>query len=106
VRLTFCRPFIPDLRHRHGGVSKKSPYTVPFYSQVWAIAKRQTLLKFQDKFGIYTGYGTSIVIALIVGSTFYRLPQAASCAFTRGGLLFIGLLFNVGEIAKGVVESC
>lgn len=44
MRLTFCRPFIPDLRHRHGGVSKKSPYTVPFYSQVWAIAKRQTLL--------------------------------------------------------------
>ncbi len=77
-------------------MGKKSPYTVPFFSQVWYIAKRQTLLKFQDKFGVYTGYGTSIVIALIVGSVYYRLPEAASGAFTRGGLLFLGLLFNVG----------
>jgi hypothetical protein len=77
------------------GVRTKSPYTAPFISQVWAITKRQTILKFQDKFGIYTGYGTSIVIALIVGSVYFRLPTSASGAFTRGGLLFLGLLFNV-----------
>jgi ATP-binding cassette subfamily G (WHITE) protein 2 (SNQ2) len=53
------------------------------------------ILKFQDKFGIYTSYGTSIVIALIVGSVYFRLPESASGAFTRGGLLFLGLLFNV-----------
>ncbi|GFZ48255.1 hypothetical protein JCM24511_06003 [Saitozyma sp. JCM 24511] len=79
---------------KHSGVRKKSPYTVPFISQVWAITKRQTILKFQDKFGVYTGYGTSIVIALIVGSVYFRLPESASGAFTRGGLLFLGLLFN------------
>lgn len=79
---------------KHKGVAKKSPYTVSFARQVIAIAKRQTILKFQDKFGIYTSYGTSIVIALIVGSVYFRLPQSASGAFTRGGLLFLGLLFN------------
>jgi ATP-binding cassette subfamily G (WHITE) protein 2 (SNQ2) len=84
---------------KHAGVRKKSPYTVPFISQVWAITKRQTILKFQDKFGVYTGYGTSIVIALIVGSVYFRLPESASGAFTRGGLLFLGLLFNVGNPA-------
>ena len=68
---------------------------MPFPSQVLAIAKRQTLLKFQDKFGVYTGYATSLVIALIIGSVYFRLPQSASGAFTRGGLLFLGLLFNV-----------
>ena len=83
------------LTHRHRGVSKKSPYTISFFAQALAITKRQTILKFQDKFGIYTGYGTSVVIALIVGSVYFRLPTAASGAFTRGGLLFLGLLFNV-----------
>ncbi|WVQ86013.1 hypothetical protein IAT38_008181 [Cryptococcus sp. DSM 104549] len=79
---------------KHKGVSKKSPYTVPFVSQVWIIAKRQIRLKFQDHFGIYTGYATSLIIALIVGSVYFRLPELASGAFTRGGLLFLGLLFN------------
>jgi hypothetical protein len=83
---------------RHKGVGKKSPYTVPFFLQVWAIAKRQTILKFQDKFGVYTGYGTSIVIALVVGSVYFQLPESASGAFTRGGLLFLGLLFNVSAL--------
>lgn len=45
---------------QHRGVGKKSPYTVPFFSQVMALAKRQTILRFQDKFGIYTGYATSV----------------------------------------------
>ena len=84
---------------KHKGVAKKSPYTIPFYSQVYAIAKRQTILKFQDTFGLYTGYGTSLVISLIVGSVFFRLPETASGAFTRGGLLFLGLLFNVSLLA-------
>lgn len=47
-----------------------------------------------DKFGIYTSYGTSVIIALIVGSVYFQLPATASGAFTRGGLLFLGLLFN------------
>lgn len=84
---------LTDSRHR--GVRKHSPYTVPFFSQVIAIAQRQTLLKFQDKFSVYTGYATSIVIALVVGSVYFRLPETAAGAFTRGGLLFLGLLFNV-----------
>lgn len=81
------------LDQKHRGVSKKSPYTISFLAQAWAITKRQTMLKFQDRFSIYSGYSTSIAIALIVGSVFYRLPQSASGAFTRGGLLFMGLLF-------------
>jgi hypothetical protein len=90
---------------RHKGVGKKSPYTVPFFLQVWAIAKRQTILKFQDKFGVYTGYATSIIIALVVGSVYFQLPASASGAFTRGGLLFLGLLFNVSGAHACVVSN-
>jgi ATP-binding cassette subfamily G (WHITE) protein 2 (SNQ2) len=86
------REAVADQKHK--GLSKKSPYTVSFGAQVFAIFKRQLLLKFQDTFGISTGYATSIVIAFIVGSVYFRLPVTASGAFTRGGLLFLGLLFN------------
>ncbi|OCF43306.1 ATP-binding cassette transporter [Kwoniella heveanensis CBS 569] len=79
---------------KHKGVGKKSSYTVSFPAQVVTIAKRQITLKFQDTFGIVTGYATSIIIALIVGSVYFRLPESAAGAFTRGGLLFLGLLFN------------
>lgn len=47
------------------GVGKKSPYTVSFPMQVAALAKRQFQLKRQDKFGLYTGYFTSIAIAIV-----------------------------------------
>ncbi|KAL7421564.1 ATP-binding cassette transporter snq2 [Cryptotrichosporon argae] len=82
------------VEQKHRGVGKKSPYTIGFFGQAIALTKRQTTLKFQDRFGIYTGLGTSITIALIVGSVYFRLPESASGAFTRGGLLFLGLLFN------------
>nr|ODN90094.1 ATP-binding cassette transporter [Cryptococcus depauperatus CBS 7841] len=62
-------------QQKHKGVSNKSPYTVSFFKQVYIIFKRQ-------------------IIALIVGSLYFRLPESASGAFTRGGLLFLGLLFN------------
>lgn len=80
--------------YRHKGLSKKSPYTVSFFAQVVAIFKRQLLLKFQDTFGISTGYATSVIIAFIVGSVYFRLPATASGSFNRGGLLFLGLLFS------------
>ena len=86
------RQAVADQKHK--GLSKKSPYTISFPAQIYAIFKRQLLLKFQDTFGITTGYATSIVIAFIVGSTYFQLPPTASGAFTRGGLLFLGLLFN------------
>jgi len=87
-------PFRRGLTYRHKGLGKKSPYTVSFGAQVFAIFKRQLLLKFQDTFGVTTGYATSIIIALIVGSVFFQLPETASGAFTRGGLLFLGILFS------------
>jgi ATP-binding cassette subfamily G (WHITE) protein 2 (SNQ2) len=73
---------------------KKSVYSIPFYLQMWALAKRQFLLKWQDKFGLVVSWITSITIAIIVGTVWLNLPQTSAGAFTRGGVLFISLLFN------------
>jgi ABC-type multidrug transport system ATPase subunit len=82
------------LEQKHRGVHHNSPYTVSLPAQIWAITKRQTILKFQDRFSIYSGYFTAIAISLIVGSVFYQLPLTSAGVFTRGGILFLGLLFN------------
>ncbi|KAF2685329.1 ABC transporter CDR4 [Lentithecium fluviatile CBS 122367] len=73
---------------------KKSVYSIPFYLQLWALAKRQFLLKWQDKFGLVVSWITSITIAIITGTVWLNLPQTSDGAFTRGGVLFISLLFN------------
>jgi ATP-binding cassette subfamily G (WHITE) protein 2 (SNQ2) len=73
-------------------VGKNSPYTISFISQVGALARRQFQLKKQDKFSIVTGWATSIIIAIIVGTVYFQLPSTAAGAFTRGGVLFIGAL--------------
>lgn len=76
------------------GTSKKSVYVVPFYLQVWALMQRQYLIKWQDKFSLVVSWITSIVIAIVLGTVWLNLPKTSAGAFTRGGLLFISLLFN------------
>ncbi|KAK7188983.1 uncharacterized protein CC84DRAFT_1147497 [Paraphaeosphaeria sporulosa] len=73
---------------------KKSVYSIPFYLQVQALFKRQFLLKWQDKFTLVTSWATSIIIAIVIGTVWLNLPTTSDGAFTRGGVLFIALLFN------------
>lgn len=76
------------------GASKKSVYSVPFHLQAWYLMKRQFLIKWQDKFSLVISWITSIVIAIVLGTVWLKVPQTSAGAFTRGGLLFISLLFN------------
>jgi ATP-binding cassette subfamily G (WHITE) protein 2 (SNQ2) len=73
---------------------KSSVYSIPFYLQVWALMKRQFLVKWQDKFALGVSWATSMGTAIILGTVWYKLPTTSTGAFTRGGLLFISLLFN------------
>lgn len=73
---------------------KSSVYSIPFYLQIWALMQRQFLVKWQDKFALTVSWVTSIGTAIILGTVWYKLPTSSSGAFTRGGLLFISLLFN------------
>lgn len=74
--------------------ASKSVYSVPYYLQVWALMQRQFLIKWQDKFSLVVSWITSITIAIVLGTVWLNLPKTSAGAFTRGGLLFISLLFN------------
>ncbi|GAB7347060.1 hypothetical protein MBLNU459_g3198t2 [Dothideomycetes sp. NU459] len=93
---------------------KKSVYSIPFYMQVWALMQRQFILKWQDRFSLVVSWITSIIVAIILGTVWLKLPTTSAGAFTRGGLLFISLLFNAfqafGELAstmlgRGIVNK-
>lgn len=79
---------------KRSGARSKSVYSIPFYLQVWALMQRQYLIKWQDKFSLVVSWITSIVIAIVLGTVWLDLPKTSAGAFTRGGLLFISLLFN------------
>ncbi|KAF2096243.1 hypothetical protein NA57DRAFT_67762 [Rhizodiscina lignyota] len=87
--------------------SNKNVYSIPFYLQVYALMKRQYLLKWQDKFSLVVSWATAIIIAIIIGTVWLNLPVTSAGAFTRGGVLFIALLFNAfqafGELASTMV---
>ncbi|KIW92594.1 uncharacterized protein Z519_06441 [Cladophialophora bantiana CBS 173.52] len=73
---------------------KNSVYSVPFHLQIWALMQRQFLIKWQDKFSLAVSWITSITIAIVVGTVWLNQPRTSAGAFTRGGVLFIALLFN------------
>lgn len=73
---------------------KSSNYLIPFHMQVFSLMRRQFLIKWQDKFALTVSWTTSIGIAIILGTVWFNQPKTSAGAFTRGGLLFISLLFN------------
>lgn len=89
------------------GSSNKSVYQVGFHLQVWALMKRQFILKIQDKFNLSVSWIRSIVIALVLGTLYLNLDETSADAFSRGGLLFIALLFNalqaLSELASTMI---
>ncbi|KAI0503400.1 ABC-2 type transporter [Xylaria bambusicola] len=74
--------------------AKRSVYSVGFHQQVWALMKRQFALKIQDKLGLSLSWLRSIIIAIVLGTLFLNLQDTSGSAFSKGGLLFISLLFN------------
>jgi ATP-binding cassette, subfamily G (WHITE), member 2, SNQ2 len=73
---------------------KSSVYSIPYHLQIWALMQRQFLIKWQDKFSLTVSWITSIAIAIVVGTVWIQTPATSQGAFTRGGVLFISLLFN------------
>ncbi|KAN0117756.1 ABC-2 type transporter domain containing protein [Hyaloscypha variabilis] len=74
--------------------ASKSVYSIPYYLQIWTLMQRQFLIKWQDRFSLIVSWITSITIAIVLGTVWLDLPKTSAGAFTRGGLLFISLLFN------------
>ncbi|KAI0830812.1 ABC-2 type transporter-domain-containing protein [Trametes gibbosa] len=74
------------------GVSKKSPYTLGFTGQVRALVIRQFQMRLQDRFQLITSFTLSTALALIIGAAYYNLQLTSQGAFTRGSVIFAGLL--------------
>lgn len=74
--------------------AKRSVYAVGFHQQVWALMKRQFVLKMQDRLALIIGWIRSIVIAIVLGTLFLNLGETSASAFSKGGLMFTALLFN------------
>lgn len=74
--------------------AKKSVYVVGFHQQVWALMKRQFVLKVQDRLALSLAWLRSIVIAIVIGTLFLKLGDTSASAFSKGGLMFTSLLFN------------
>lgn len=77
--------------------AKHSVYSVGFHLQVWALMKRQFALKLQDKLSLSLSWVRTIVIAIVLGTLYLNLQKTSASAFSKGGLLFISLLFNAFE---------
>lgn len=82
------------VRESKRGGAKRSVYGVGFHLQVWAIMKRQFILKMQDKMSLSLSWLRAIVIAIVLGTLYLNLPQTSASSFSKGGLMFISLLFN------------
>ncbi|KAK7740862.1 ATP-binding cassette transporter snq2 [Diatrype stigma] len=82
------------VRESKRGGAKRSVYSAGFHLQVWALMKRQFALKMQDKLGLALSWARAIVVAIVLGTLYFNLGQTSASAFSKGGLLFISLLFN------------
>ncbi|KAI8981169.1 ABC-2 type transporter-domain-containing protein [Trametes punicea] len=74
------------------GVSKKSPYTLGFTGQVRALVIRQFQMRLQDRFQLITSFSLFTILALVIGAAYYNLQLTSQGAFTRGSVIFAGLL--------------
>ncbi|CAK7563130.1 MAG: ATP-binding cassette transporter snq2 [Sporothrix epigloea] len=72
-------------------------YAIPFYRQIWALIKRQFILKWQDKTALALAWLRTIIIAIVLATLYLRLPETTESAFGKGGLMFMSLLFNAFE---------
>lgn len=89
--------FLVAFKEGKRGTSKRSVYQVGFHLQMWALMKRQFILKLQDRFNLTLSWIRSIIIAVVLGTLYLNLGKNSASAFSKGGLLFVSLLFNAFE---------
>ena len=87
------------------GASKRSAYSVGFGSQVWALMKRQFIIKMQDRLALFLAWLRSAVIAIVLGTLYLNLGQTSASAFSKGGLMFVALLFNAFQAFSELAGS-
>lgn len=90
---------------KHKSLSKSSPFTTSFMTQVKACVTRQYQMIWGDKATFAIKQGSTLVQALIVGSLFYNAPNTSSGLFIKSGALFFSLLFHSLLAMSEVTDS-
>ena len=95
---------VKEQQSRH--VSSKSSFTVSYWRQILACARREFWLVWGDKPTLYTKFFIIVSNGLIVASLFHGQSNDTSGAFPRGGLAFFSILFlgwlQMSELIKAV----
>ena len=73
--------------------SARSVYTVPFHQQLKTLIRRQLQLQLYNAFGIIISLFTAVIIAVLIGTVYYKSPATPIGAQSKAGLLFTMLLF-------------
>ncbi|KAF9637466.1 ABC transporter-like protein [Lasiodiplodia theobromae] len=74
---------------------KQSPYTLNLWMQFAVTAKRALQRMQQDRVYSIAMIVTMVVTAVVVGSMFYNIPEDTSGFFSKGGVIFFSVLFNI-----------
>ncbi|KAJ5192616.1 hypothetical protein N7449_008758 [Penicillium cf. viridicatum] len=90
---------------KHRGLSKNSPVTLDFVSQVKAAVIRQYRIMWGDKATLVMKQGATVVQALLGGSLFYNAPANSAGLFLKGGALFFSILYPALIALSEVTDS-
>lgn len=72
----------------------RSPYTIPYLDQIWLCVWRGWKRLLADPVFPIAQLVFQLIMALVLGSAFYDLPDDTSSFYHRGALIFFALLFN------------
>lgn len=81
---------IQQSKHQH----VSSPYTLSYFGQVKLCLQRGIWRLVGDPSLTFTQLFGNFVMALVISSIFYNLPQTTNSFFSRSALLFFALLLN------------
>ncbi|KAI1071723.1 hypothetical protein LB507_004946 [Fusarium sp. FIESC RH6] len=76
------------------GQRSKSPYTISYLAQVKLTLWRGWRRLLADPGFTIASLVFNLIMALVLGSMFFNLPDDSSSFYYRGGLIFFALLFN------------
>ncbi|KAJ7649950.1 pleiotropic drug resistance ABC transporter [Roridomyces roridus] len=83
-----------SVRAEHAKSARRaSPYTTSIFMQARALIHRRAQIIVGDKAATLINVATFIIQGTIVGSIFVNSPESTSAFFSRGGVMFFGVLF-------------
>ncbi|USW53289.1 Putative AAA+ ATPase domain, CDR ABC transporter, ABC-2 type transporter [Septoria linicola] len=91
---------------KHPGLlTRSSPATVGFATQLDAAIKRQVNIIWGDKTNLITKQASNLIQAFSAGSLFYDAPDNSAGLFSKSGVIFVTLLFNALLAQSEVTDS-